>query len=112
MGNPPLVPRIVYWSNVLLVLAVWPMLLVKWLIVTGSAGAGELEVALQRERRAAVLRSLGFGARWTARSKRWDGDGADIAIPLHALDCRPTAVLAHARDWQGWTRAQASAQEA
>ncbi|WP_269631271.1 hypothetical protein [Pelomonas sp. BJYL3] len=65
-----------------------------------------LQLALYRERRAQVLRGLGGTARWTALSMRWDGDGADVAIPLHALDGRAAEVLARARDWQGWAQAQ------
>ena len=70
-----------------------------------------LQLALHRERRALVLRGLGAGARWTARSMRWDGDGADVAIPLHLLQGRPADILARARDWQGWTQAQGKATE-
>ena len=69
-----------------------------------------LQLALYRERRAAVLRSLGAGARWNARAMRWDGDGADIAIPLQALQGRPVDILARARDWQGWAQAQTQTQ--
>jgi len=68
-----------------------------------------LQLALYRERRAQVLRGLGGAARWTARSMRWDGDGADIAIALHALDGRAGEILARARDWQGWAQSQAPA---
>ena len=32
-------PSIVYWYNVMLVLGVWPLLLLKWLVVTGSDDA-------------------------------------------------------------------------
>lgn len=34
-------PSIVYWSNVLLALVVWPLLLLKWAVVTGATAAAE-----------------------------------------------------------------------
>lgn len=68
-----------------------------------------LLVALHPERRDAVLKRLGRSARWSARSLRWDGDGADVAISLRGLDARPTEVLALARDWHGWVLAQSPA---
>lgn len=64
-------------------------------------GAG-LQLALHGARRAAVLRQLGWQARWTAWSLRWNGEGADVMIPLQGLERRPGEVLARARDWQGW----------
>lgn len=65
-----------------------------------------LFVALHPSRRAGVLTQRGAGARWSALAIRWDGNGADVVVPLQGLDARPTAVLALASAWMGWAGAQ------
>lgn len=86
----------------------WPP--IAWTdIQTLELYGSRLQLALYRERRPSVLRRLGRGARGEAWALRWDGEGADVAIPLQLLHGRPSEILARARDWQGWAHAQGRA---